>query len=979
MQNKNDIWKKYKEAILTKVSASEVYSDIKNQKESTDGWVTGLCPFHNDTHNSFSYNRDTGAWVCFSPTCGKGSLFDYLMLKSGRDFKETLFELGNKLSIPRPYKDKLNRPLIREELVKAWELSLDEDGKRCLREKRGLSGATIEKYRIGWDPKRQRNTIPIRDKRGTFVNIRFYNARKDPKIINFVDGKHKYGTPARLYGLDELVKYKGKQVIVVEGEWDRLLLQQEGFMAVTSTHGCSVFRPEWVSYFKSKDVVIIYDCDPKGQSAAKNIVLKAFKNSEINSIKNVGLPLKGNKDDKDITDFFHKQERTREELQQLIDETPIHKYEEEAKPEKIIPLNSFTEIEKKEFIDKKVKCDITICGETSEAFHAVERFSVIFCQKIQKGECFECADAIKIPPGAREFIGSCMATDVQVLAMLRAFCCKYGQRPAINILNRTTVKEFFCHQQVNRITQTRDKDGEVLQLVDGKQQELLEKKVYYLSSKHPKPGNYKAIGWVKSHPKTQQVTLLIESLEPQEDDYEQFQVEDRIDELRAFQALSFDQKIVDLRENVTRVYERDNILLTILLSYCSPRWFHFNGRLIRGWLVAVILGDAGSGKTQTYQRIAEYIDVGDTISGLTTSRTGLAYALVEHQQKGWQVKIGRYPANTRKILAVDEVQFIPDWDMRAISKAMEEGFLQIDRVQSRGYESQTRLILIGNPKKDAVMDEFTFGCDALEKIFSATVIRRTDLVVFANYGDIKDLSFINKRYSQDSKPKVTPGMLRSVVYWAWNLKPNQIEFSDEATELCLKKAIELSESYGYVTRIPLVTLADTRNKLARTAAALAVLNVSANSDFSKLIILPEHVHAAAIFMDDLYGAENCQLDERSHIEKIEKQLIDYEEIEKAFLNKQANERYRRGDEEGYFTQTVWLLRIKDIIRRDHLTEQVGCKPEGLTRTIRLLKKYSLIDSQRDGYKKTAKFNKFLRRFLKTHSDFFEEVKNNDGL
>ena len=53
-------------------------------------------------------------------------------------------------------------------------------------------------------------------------------------------------------------------------------------------------------------------------------------------------------------------------------------------------------------------------------------------------------------------------------------------------------------------------------------------------------------------------------------------------------------------------------------------------------------------------------------SGLTGSRTGLAYALVEHKQKGWQVRVGRYPANSRKILTVDEVQHLPDWDLRMI-------------------------------------------------------------------------------------------------------------------------------------------------------------------------------------------------------------------------------------------------------------------------------------------------------------------------
>lgn len=660
MADKNDVWKKYKESILSKISASEIYGSIKNQKEGTDGWVTGLCPFHNDTRNSFAYNRDTLAWACFSPTCGKGSVFDSLMLTSGRNFKDTLTGLGEKFGIPRPYAETPRRSPIREELVKIWQATLNEEVRKYLREKRGLSDATIEKYQIGWDVKRQRNTIPIRDERGNLVNIRLYNAKKDPKIINYVDGKFKYGTPARLYGLDELVKYKSQQVIIAEGEWDRLLLQQEGLLSVTSTHGCSVFRSEWISYFKSKDVVIIYDCDSGGQAAVNNIVLKAFKNSEVNSIKNIQLPLKGDKGDKDITDYFHKREFTGADLKRLIDETAIHKYEEEIQPEEIIRLDSFTEIEKKKPIDKKIQCEITVCGETSEAFHAVEEFEVTFCPKLKKGECFDCAESIKVPRGSQEYIGSCMSTNVQVTAMLRAFCCNYGQKPTIRITKRTPIKEFFCHQRINRISHTRDAEGNVIQVIDGKKQELTEKRVYYLSSEYVKPGNYMATGYVKTHPKTQHVTFLIESLIPQEDDFQSFKLEENLEHLQAFKKLSWKEKLKDLSANVTRVYERDEILAAILLTYCSPLWLKFNGEIIRGWLVIIIIGDSGSGKTQTHSRFAEFVNIGDCFSGLTGSRTGLSYALVEHKQKGWQVRIGRYPANSRKILTVDETQFLPE-------------------------------------------------------------------------------------------------------------------------------------------------------------------------------------------------------------------------------------------------------------------------------------------------------------------------------
>ena len=43
-------------------------------------------------------------------------------------------------------------------------------------------------------------------------------------------------------------------------------------MAVTGTHGAGVFRPDWLEYFKDKDVVVLFDVDAEGQKAARTVV-----------------------------------------------------------------------------------------------------------------------------------------------------------------------------------------------------------------------------------------------------------------------------------------------------------------------------------------------------------------------------------------------------------------------------------------------------------------------------------------------------------------------------------------------------------------------------------------------------------------------------------------------------------------------------------------------------------------------------------
>ena len=66
----------------------------------------------------------------------------------------------------------------------------------------------------------------------------------------------------------------------------------------------------------------------------------------------------------------------------------------------------------------------------------------------------------------------------------------------------------------------------------------------------------------------------------------------------------------------------------------------------------------------------------------------------------------------------------------------------------------------------------------------------------------------------------------------------------------------------------------------------------------------------------------------------------------------------------------FILHITRAIRRDDLAEQVGCSVDTVKRTVRLLKRFNLLDTTRDGYVKKPKFNKFLRRFSRAHPEFF---------
>lgn len=743
-------------------------------------------------------------------------------------------------------------------------------------------------------------------------------------------------------------------------------------VAVTSTHGCTTFRPEWITHLKDKHVVLIFDCDEQGQKASQNILKKLFKNAPVKSVKNITLPLKGTKDDNDITDYFVKRGNTGIDLAALAALAARQSefvFEDKTRQDEPVRLRSFTDIEKDEYIDRRVQCEITVCGETSESFHAVEQFKVTHCSKIKSGECLDCVDEITIPVGEQEYIGSCMSTNNQLIAMLRTYCCQYGQRPVIEILKKRTIKDFFCHQRINRLVMARTTSDEPTTYLDGQQEELVEKRVYYLSPTPVKPGHYLATGYVKSHPKTQQITFLIEQMEPREDDYQAFSVEHNIEHLRKLRQIDHYDLIRDLSNNVTRIYGRDEILIATLLTYLSPLRIPFNGEIINGWMNTVIIGDAGTGKTQTVSNFSQFVNVGDWFSGLTGSRTGLAYALVEHAQKGWQVKIGRYPANSGKMLIVDEAQFISERDMRVLCKAQEDGVMVVDRVSSGGFESKTRMIRICNPKKGAKMSSFVHGCESLKDLYDDAIIRRIDLAIFLTNSDLDNIDQINRKYDNQSSGKqlVTPEMMRALIYLVWNLKPHQIVFQDQAQTVCLERATELGKLYGYAEDVPLVLPEGFRKKLAKISTATAALMMSFNDDFSQLIVTEEHVHIAAGWIKEIYSSQGCALQSVSQIQLKYNRLMDYDEIRDAFLSKFDQERLQQ---ESYFSMIISVIREKNTIKRADLVELVGCSDKTVYRVVKFLRKYSFIDSDKNGYTKTPRFNMFLRRFQGEYPDFF---------
>ena len=174
-----------------------------------------------------------------------------------------------------------------------------------LHDVRGLTTETIRRYCIGWDFRRY--TVPV-FQGDELVNLRRYLPGGEPKWVGLAGRSVKYLYP------DFPTTTK---VLLVEGELDALVARQHGLPAVTCIGGVNTWDPDWNPGFAGRLVVICFDCDDAGRSAA--IARRQELCAAGARVKVVSLGLQ---DKEDLTDWFVPYNRTADELLSLIKATP---------------------------------------------------------------------------------------------------------------------------------------------------------------------------------------------------------------------------------------------------------------------------------------------------------------------------------------------------------------------------------------------------------------------------------------------------------------------------------------------------------------------------------------------------------------------------------------------------------------------------------------------------------------------------------
>ena len=541
----------------------------------------------------------------------------------------------------------------------------------------------------------------------------------------------------------------------------------------------------------------------------------------------------------------------------------------------------------------------------------------------------------------------------------------------VEIKSRQTVTCFLATPEAGRLRTVFSADGE--QTVDEAGRPFREKLVYFLGTLDRPSRYYRGVGVAVPSPRPKKQRRSCGSCGRSKPRHESFRSQPEIRRVFcAFQAAPgrvWDQLkaiATDVTTHITNIYGAHRVVSLIgkLLVYHSVLQFKFDGeRLKRGWLEMLEIGDTGQGKTQQVDRIRERTGLGEGVDGVSTTRTGLAYAY-QKLNDSWFLLWGKYPLNDGRLLFVDEAQRLNPEDIDKIRKGRSDGKIVAAGIRSGEHPTRTRLIMSCNPRYQGVVDDQLFGIELIKETFQDEDVRRFDFAIISSSSD--DKADINKRRpsSDPTEQRISADTLGASIRWAWSRRPEQVVFDDDAVQATYEMACTLTESYGSARDIPLVLESDIRHKVARIAVAIAALLHSTDESHEHVVVTADHVAAVGDFLTSIYTHSNCSFDVYARIRRSEATLDDddYVGIWDALRDTRVEQNTSLTEEDLATLLRAFVTHGGQVGRQD-LAGELGKTPDWTSKIVRVLKAEKLIRSTKGrsgGYRATPKFTRFLK-------------------
>jgi len=256
-----------------------IYGQYVRGLKKEGNLYSGLCPLHADSHPSFKVYPDM-RWTCFSGAdCGSGNIFQLIEHVDKISFQEAVEKVKKEIGQPDSWKkdkervESVFKSVSEKKVYKTIPLSRVASLETALAnspealhylDSRGITLETAQQLRLGF----VQNLGTLAGEEGKDI------ADKGWLAFNYLDGDlvrlikyrslvrkrpggfaRQFGMETVLYGIEDIDPFES--VYLVSGEFDRAVLKQAGFRAVSLASDTHKPTPEQKDQLMSASMVIL--------------------------------------------------------------------------------------------------------------------------------------------------------------------------------------------------------------------------------------------------------------------------------------------------------------------------------------------------------------------------------------------------------------------------------------------------------------------------------------------------------------------------------------------------------------------------------------------------------------------------------------------------------------------------------------------------------------------------------------------------
>ncbi len=925
------------------------------------------CPFHDDQDPSFKINDD-GSWKCFGCGAGAGGVIKFFQkVRNIPTFNQAVSELWQTYISP-PISDGV---IAQQQQT----LKLAKEFRERLEKSRGWDFEKLFALGLGMTKDGNRLSIPVHDQYGQCINVMYLNVLKTKGYKHTVPFQADRPV-GRLWPIPLLADQK-KNVILCEGYRDALFLLSRGIAAFTI--GASTYHLQQcdINLLDGRDVVIIYDVDDPGRKASKRIAEQILLKGHAAGVKVVTLPIQ-EADHTDISDWMLKEGNAESNLASVIGNTPYYKpfipvsidmrtvLEGAGKghsppsssnsPPDLVPLQ---EVRSSRLFGKRWRAGAVVLSKDNTTYYVPLMYKcrcMRYKEKCSKTEC---------PLANAEEHTITFQMDTKDTRMIRfiessdreqGVCIKdmlgvpLGCQLLIDPVETCGVTKVLLGAPMNEHGPS--ENTEAVQVLG-----------YYFGLNVRSNMTYLWGGYSAKHPKDNSMVAILTESDSMSTTLDSFELTDAIREslsvFRVEEGKNVREYLADYynhcARSITGIKERPLIHMAIDLVFFSPVSFEFNQDFLRkGSLDVLVFGDPRTGKNLIADGFRNYYEHGEVVSGENVSHMNLIGG-IKSTKKFRGLQWGRFAMRNRDTVIVDEMSAIKAEDIGLLSRVRSEGIADLDK---DGIHQKTDalcgILWLSNPRDRRMMGEYQYGVQALKTLIPHPEdISRFDYVAAVASGEVAS-EVINVNGQIREKHRFTKEACHDLILWVKSRRPDQIQFTSDATNYILREAIVFGKMYS--DDIQLTLAENVRFKIAKVAASIAGRIFSCDETGQTMVVTESCAKVAAEFLHELYASETLGYKLFSELTK-KFQVLEIQKIREGLKD--------FVEESGMtYVQICRGFAGHDTYTQDDLMTIFNLCRDSARTLKNLLAKYHCFQRKYQYYAKSRGFNDFLRKEMK---------------